>query len=125
MAITEPPPRSEVDTLAQSLRGELIEPGHPGYDRARALYNAMIDKSPALIGRCVNAADVITCVRFARAEGIELATRGGGHNGGGLGSVDGGLVVTDYDRLARIKAGYDPANLFHVNQNIRPDAGAE
>ena len=93
MPITEPPPRGVVDTLAQSLRGELIKPGHAGYEQARALYNAMIDKSPALIARCVDAADVMTCVRFARANGIELAIRGGGHNGGGLGSVDGGLVI--------------------------------
>src|SRR5215467_12975604 len=93
MAVTQPPPRGAVDTLAQSLRGELIEPGQPGYDSARALYNAMIDRRPALIARCVDAADVITCVRYAGAEGIELAVRGGGHNGGGLGGVDRGLVI--------------------------------
>lgn len=93
MAVTQPPPRGAADTLAQALRGELIEPGHPGYDAARGLYNAMIDRRPALIARCVDAADVITCVRYARATGIELAIRGGGHNGGGLGSVDRGLVI--------------------------------
>jgi FAD/FMN-containing dehydrogenase len=79
--------------LGSSLRGELIDPTHPGYDESRALYNAMIDRRPALIARCVDVADVIACVRLAADEGIELAIRGGGHNGGGLGSVDDGLVL--------------------------------
>jgi hypothetical protein len=124
MAITEPAPRAAVDTLAQSLRGELIQPHHPGYDRARALYNAMIDRRPALIARCLDAADVITCVRFARAEGIELAIRGGGHNGGGLGSVDGGLVidlspmrgvrVDPYARTATVAGGTTLGELDHA-----------
>ncbi|HXY80471.1 MAG TPA: FAD-binding oxidoreductase [Gaiellaceae bacterium] len=82
-----------VETLAGALRGELIDPQLAGYDEARRLYNAMIDKRPALIARCVDVADVIACVRFAAGTGVDLAVRGGGHNGGGLGSVDGGLVV--------------------------------
>jgi hypothetical protein len=82
-----------VEQLRETLRGELIEPAHAGYDEARALYNAMIDKRPALIARCMDVADVRACVAFARAEGVELAIRGGGHNGGGLGSVDDGLVI--------------------------------
>jgi len=81
------------DALAESLRGALIATDDPEYDEARRLYNAMIDKRPALIARCETVADVIACVRFAAAEDLELAIRGGGHNGGGLGSVDGGLVV--------------------------------
>jgi FAD/FMN-containing dehydrogenase len=79
--------------LEGSLRGELLDPQHAGYDDARRLYNGMIDRRPALIARCVDVADVIACVRVAAAEGIDLAVRGGGHNGGGLGSVDGGLVA--------------------------------
>jgi FAD/FMN-containing dehydrogenase len=80
-------------TLAGSLRGELIDPENAGYDDARRLYNAMIDKRPALIARCVDVSDVIACVRHAAEQGVDLAIRGGGHNGGGLGSVDGGLVI--------------------------------
>ena len=53
----------------------------------------MIDRHPALIARCADVADVIEAVRYARAEGLKLAIRGGGHNGAGLGSCDGGLVV--------------------------------
>jgi UDP-N-acetylenolpyruvoylglucosamine reductase len=86
------PPKA-VERLGQSLRGELIGPSHDRYNDARRLYNAMIDKRPALIARCLDVADVIACVGFAAAEGVELAVRGGGHNGGGLGSVDGGLVI--------------------------------
>ena len=63
------------------------------YDSARALYNAMIDKRPELIVRCVDVADVIAAVNFARENGLDAAIRGGGHNGPGLGSVDDGLVI--------------------------------
>lgn len=79
--------------LRDRLRGEVIEAADPGYDEARALYNAMIDKRPAAIARCVDAADVMACVNVAREDGIDLAIRGGGHNGPGLGSVDDGIVI--------------------------------
>jgi len=59
----------------------------------RAIYNAMIDKKPAALARCVDAADVQTCVNYARENGVPLAIRGGGHNAGGLGLVDDGLVI--------------------------------
>jgi FAD/FMN-containing dehydrogenase len=81
------------DALAAALRGTLTTPGDPDYDERRALYNAMIDKRPALIARCTDAADVIAAIGHARREGLPLAVRGGGHNGGGLGSVDDGLVI--------------------------------
>ena len=89
-----------------SLRGELLEPSDAGYNDARKLYNAMIDKKPALIARCVDAADVITCVNYARENGILLAVRGGGHNGPGLGSCDGGLVI-DLSRLRGVRVNPD------------------
>jgi len=79
--------------LAAEIRGQVIDPANDGYDEARALYNAMIDKRPALIARCADVADVIAAVDFARTNGLDLAVRGGGHNGAGLGSVDDGLVV--------------------------------
>jgi FAD/FMN-containing dehydrogenase len=79
--------------LRDRLRGEVIDPAHPAYEEARKVYNAMIDKHPAAIARCVDAADVIACVDFARENEIDLAVRGGGHNGPGLGSVDDGLVI--------------------------------
>ncbi len=97
---------SEVQALRQQLRGTLLQPADAGYDAARTLFNAMIDKRPRLIAQCANVADVMTCVRFARQHGLLLAVRGGGHNGGGLGSCDDGLVI-DLGRLRGIRV--DPA----------------
>src|SRR6478609_4129068 len=79
--------------LAETFGGELIGPADAGYDEARALFNAMIDKRPALIARCRDADDVARVIEFARDRGVPIAIRGGGHNGGGLGSVDDGVVV--------------------------------
>ena len=81
------------NTLKASLRGEIIQPGDEGYDAARKVYNAMIDKRPALIARCADVADVITAVNFGRENGLLVSIRGGGHNAGGLGVCDDGLVI--------------------------------
>jgi FAD/FMN-containing dehydrogenase len=79
--------------LAASLRGQLITADDPGYDAARAVYNAMIDKYPEAIAKCRDTADVIACVRFARAHDVEMTVRSGGHNAAGLGIADGALVI--------------------------------
>ncbi len=76
-----------------SLRGGLIEPGDPGYDAARKVYNGMIDRRPRLIARCADVADVMTAVTFGREQKLVVAIRGGGHNAGGLGVCDDGLVI--------------------------------
>jgi len=73
--------------------GELIAPEDSGYDQARAVYNAMIDRRPALIARCADADAVARVIGFARAHDLPLAVRGGGHHGAGLGTVDGGVVA--------------------------------
>lgn len=87
--------------FSSRLRGELIRPDDPDYDNARALYNGMIDKRPALIVRCLDVADVMSAVGFAREHELTLAVRGGGHSGAGLASCDGGLVV-DLSRMKGI-----------------------
>ena len=102
--------------LATALRGDLITSGDPGYDQGRAVYNAMIDKHPAAIARCRDTADVITCVRFAREHGIEIAVRGGGHNAAGLGVWDGALVI-DLSLMRSI-------NVNPQDHTVRVDAGA-
>lgn len=79
--------------LRNNLRGGLTLPVDAGYDAARAVYNAMIDRYPAAIAHCTDVADVVTAVNFAREHNLLLAVRGGGHNGGGLGVCDGGLVI--------------------------------
>jgi FAD/FMN-containing dehydrogenase len=82
-----------IDAFAASLRGQLIRPGDADYEAARHVHNGMIDKRPALIARCANVADVIAGVNFARENELLLAIRSGGHNGPGLGTCDGGLVL--------------------------------
>jgi FAD/FMN-containing dehydrogenase len=79
--------------LGASFAGQLIGPADGEYDEARALFNAMIDKRPAVIARCATAQDVASVVGFARAHDLPLAIRGGAHNGGGLGSVNDGVVA--------------------------------
>jgi hypothetical protein len=80
-------------SLRSDLRGKVITPEDASYDEARQLYNAMIDKHPKIIARCVDAADVMAALDFGRRNGLVIAVRGGGHNGGGLGSCDDGLVI--------------------------------
>src|SRR3954453_1368000 len=82
-----------VEGLASAVRGRVVEAGAPDYDECRALYNAMIDKRPAAVAYCVDEADVAAAVRYGVERGLRIAVRGGGHNGGGLGSVDDGLVI--------------------------------
>jgi FAD/FMN-containing dehydrogenase len=89
-------------TLADTLHGQLVEPGNSAYDEVCTLYNAMIDKRPRLIARCANVADVIAAVRFGRDSGLPTAIRGGGHNGPGLALVDDGLVI-DLSRMKGIR----------------------
>jgi FAD/FMN-containing dehydrogenase len=79
--------------LGAGFEGELIGPDDAQYEEARALFNAMIDKRPALIARCASPEDVSRVIGFARAHDLPLAIRGGGHNGGGLGSVDDGVIA--------------------------------
>jgi hypothetical protein len=76
-----------------SLRGQLLLPPDDGYDDARKLWNAMIDKRPALIARCAGAEDVIGCVDFARANDLLVSVRGGDHSAAGNALCDGGLTI--------------------------------
>jgi hypothetical protein len=76
-----------------NLRGELIQPTDATYEEARKVYNGMIDRHPGLIARCVDVADVMSAVNFAREHHLLVAIRGGSHNGPGLGTCDDGLVI--------------------------------
>ena len=75
------------------LRGHLILPQDSAYEQARRVYNGMIDRRPAAIARCADAADVVAAVRFGAEEGLRVSIRGGGHNAAGLGVCDDGLVI--------------------------------
>ncbi len=102
--------------LKVSLRGELIQPGDDAYDEARKVYNGMIDKRPRLIVHCADVADVINSVNFARENDVFLAVRGGGHNGGGLGVTEDGLVI-DLSRMRGVRV--DPEA-----RTVRVEGGA-
>ncbi len=80
------------EEFALTVRGRLVGPADDDYDEMRAVYNAMIDVRPQMIARCVDVADVVAAVNLARTKGLKVAIRGGGHNGGGLGTCD-GLVI--------------------------------
>ena len=82
-----------IEVFRGQIRGELILPENSNYDDARKVYNGMIDKFPGLIVKCLNVADVIYSVNFARENDLLVAVRGGGHNGGGLGICNDGLVI--------------------------------
>ena len=82
-----------VEQLKPQFRGQILTPSDEGYEVARKVYNGMIDKRPGAMARCVNVADVMAAVRAAREQDVLAAIRGGGHNGGGLGICDDGLVI--------------------------------
>jgi FAD/FMN-containing dehydrogenase len=82
-----------LDALRQTLRGNLCLAQEAGYDEARTIWNAMIDRHPGAVVRCRGAADIIRAVRFAREHGLLLAVRGGGHNIAGNAVCEGGLLI--------------------------------
>jgi hypothetical protein len=82
-----------VDQFKAQLRGELIAPTDPQYEEARKVYNGMISRKPRLIAKCADVADVISAVNFGRENNLPVSIRGGGHNAGGLGVCDDGLVI--------------------------------
>jgi FAD/FMN-containing dehydrogenase len=84
---------AKVDALRAAMRGTLIGANDAGYHEARAIWNAMIDRRPALIARCIGTADIIACVNFARDTGIAISIKGGGHNIAGLALAEGGLLI--------------------------------
>jgi FAD/FMN-containing dehydrogenase len=84
---------TSLDALRESLAGGVIGAEDAGYDAARRPFNALVDRRPAVIARCVGAGDVATALDFARSNGLEVAVRGGGHNPAGHCVVDGGIVI--------------------------------
>src|SRR5262245_52210042 len=101
---------------ASRIGGEILLPGDPAYDRARKLWNGMIDRYPAMIVRCATAADVSSALDFARRAGLQVAVRAGGHNAAGYAMVDGGMVI-DLSRMKRITI--DP---LHLTARMEPGA---
>ena len=108
-------PESAIQKFRESLRGQTFCPSEVGYDAARTVPNAMIDRRPAVIARCSGAADVIACVRFAREHDALVAVRSGGHSVAGKSVCDGGLMI-DLSAMKGIRV--DP-----VRRTVRAEAG--
>src|SRR5437763_8891119 len=119
---------STIPVIRGRFEGDLLEPGDDGYDEARTVFNAMIDRRPRLIVRCTGAADVVAGVLLARETGLPLAVRGGGHGVNGHAVCDDGIMLdlspmkridVDSDaRVARAQAGvtwgeFDAATQAH------------
>lgn len=88
MALTE-----NLDSLTAAFRGPLVTPADPDYDRARRVWNAMVDRRPAVVARCTGPADVVAAVSFARDHDLVTAVRGGAHSAAGKGTCDDGIVI--------------------------------
>lgn len=102
--------------LRQGFRGELLLPGDPGYDQRRRVWNRMIDRRPALIARCTDAADVRLAFNVARHHGLPISVRGGGHNVAGSAVLDGGVML-DCGPMKRVDV--DPAtHLVEVEPGV-------
>jgi hypothetical protein len=108
-------PESAVQKFRASLRGQSFCPGEQGYDAARTVPNAMIDRRPAIIARCAGPADVLASVRFAREHDILVSVRGGGHSVAGKSVCDGGLMI-DLSAMKGIRV--DP-----LGHRVRAEAG--
>ena len=100
-------PQRALDSFKAAFRGKILEPGTTGYDAACGIWNAMIDRRPALIARCATADDVILAVRLAASHDLLVSVRGGGHNIAGKALCDGGLVI---DLSAMTDVAVDPAS---------------
>src|SRR6266516_5311124 len=100
-------PNVALDELRSQVRGDVIATDDEAYEEARHVYNAMIDRRPAMIVRAANVGDVMAAVNLARDSGLDLAVRGGGHSVPGFGTCDGGVVI-DLSRMRGVRV--DPAS---------------
>ena len=95
-----------MDALRQSLKGDVLVPGDPDYDRARLCFNLLVDRRPAVIARCIDADDVAAALAFGQENDLEIAVRGGGHNPAGHCAVDDGLVI-DLTKMRKVEVDPD------------------
>src|SRR5215218_7544880 len=118
----------KISALNAGMRGTVVQPFDADYDRSRKIYNAMFDKKPDLIARCVDVADVIAAVNFARENNLLLAVKGGGHNAAGLGMCDDGMVIDlslmkgihidPNDRTVRAEGGCTLGDIDHATHAV-------
>jgi FAD/FMN-containing dehydrogenase len=94
---------SDIARLREIIRGELVLPDDPSYERARKVWNGMVDKRPAAVIYCAGADDVVAAVNFARSQNFLVSVRAGGHNVAGCSVCDGGIVI-DVSRMKRSRS---------------------
>jgi FAD/FMN-containing dehydrogenase len=114
--------RGGFESLARDFSGDLLRPNDEGYDDARRVHNALVDKRPALIARCLTTADIVAVLAFGRDEGFEISVRGGGHNVAGRAVTEGGVMIdlslmraVDVDTDARTARAYGGATWREFN----------
>lgn len=93
--------KTEIDALAGGFKGEIFMPANPGFNEARAVWNSMIDRHPAIIARCLNSGDIVAAVKLANAANLPVAIRGGGHNVAGHAVCDDGVMI-DLSMMRRV-----------------------
>ena len=116
MSVETLPDQEILQAFHDDVHGEVLHPGDDGYGDARTVWNAMIDKYPAIVAQCKGAADVMTAVDFAREHDLPLSVKGGGHNFAGTAVCDDGLVI-DLSKMDAVRV--DPAT-----QRARVQGGA-
>src|SRR5438045_2502273 len=109
-------PAMDIQSFKSSFHGQIFEPADAGYDEARRIWNASVDKRPGLIARCSGVADVVAAVELGRANDLLTAIRGGGHNVGGRALCDDGIVV-DLSRMRSV-------HVDSANGRVRVEGGA-
>lgn len=119
--------QTALDALRRRFAGQVLVPGDTAFDEARALFNGMIDKRPAVIAQCATVDDVAAAIRFGRAEGLEIGVRGGGHGVAGRALAEGGLVI-DLRRMHEARVDPDArtvtvgggATMSHLDRATEP-----
>src|SRR5260370_32872916 len=126
----------DIAWLRKTIRGALVLPDDPGYDRARKVWNEMVDKRPAAVIYCAESDDVVAAVNFARSRNLPVSVRAGGHNVAGCSVCNGGIVidvsrmkrlqVDPVSRIARAQAGLSLGEFVAANQSfgLAPNVGA-
>src|SRR5215204_4303288 len=129
LPLAQPLDEADIQRFAGTLRGDLIRPEDDWYGGARAVFNAMVNRRPALIVRCAGVADVMRGVEFARSHDVPLSVRGGGHSVAGKAVCEGGLMldlspmkgirVDPARRRAEAQAGLTLGEFDHETQEFR------
>jgi FAD/FMN-containing dehydrogenase len=103
--------KEATEALKRKVKGQIVLPSDPSYDKVRRIWNAMIDRRPALIVRCTQASDVLHAISFARENGLEISIRGGGHNIAGSALCDSGVVI-DLSTMRRVHVDAEKKHAF-------------